>query len=128
MLKRLGWLGEKVDFAVGALFSLVIVVQATYTAGRGGGYVLFFAMGLLGMGALTWAGIRWLRPCKAFPIALFTLRFAIALGVILVFGAAPIQDFQTMYDAACQIAGGSREYLQTEYFYNWAYQTGFSAY
>ena len=128
MLKRLGWLGEKVAFAVGALFSLVIVVQATYTAGRGGGYVLFFALGLLGMGALTWAGIRWLRPCKAFPIALFTLRFAIALGVILVFGAAPIQDFQTMYDAACQIAGGSREYLNTEYFYNWAYQTGFSAY
>lgn len=128
MLKRLGWLGEKVAFAVGALFSLVIVVQATYTAGRGGGYVLFFAMGLLGMGALTWAGIRWLRPCKAFPIALFTLRFAIALGVILVFGAVPIQDFQTMYDAACQIAGGSREYLNTEYFYNWAYQTGFSAY
>lgn len=128
MLKRLGWLGEKVAFAVGALFSLVIVVQATYTAGRGGGYVLFFALGLLGMGALTWAGIRWLRPCKAFPIALFTLRFAIALGVILVFGAVPIQDFQTMYDAACQIAGGSREYLQTEYFYNWAYQTGFSAY
>lgn len=128
MLKRLGWLGEKLAFGVGALFSLVIVVQATYTAGKGGGYALFFALGLLGMGVLTWVGIRYLKPWKAFPIALFTLRFAIALGVILIFGAVPIQDFQTMYDAACQIARGSREYLQTEYFYNWAYQTGFSAY
>lgn len=128
MLKKLGWLGEKAVFAVGALFSLVIVAQAVYTAGKGGVYGLFFALGLLGMGALTWAGIRWLKPCKAFPVALFTLRFAIALGVILIFGAVPVQDFQTMYDAACQIAGGSREYLQTEYFYNWAYQTGFSAY
>ena len=33
-----------------------------------------------------------------------------------------------MYDAACQLARGSREYLQTDYFYNWAYQTGFVAY
>src|SRR5699024_5763231 len=40
----------------------------------------------------------------------------------------PVQDFKTMYDAACQLARGSREYLQTDYFYNWAYQTGFVAY
>ncbi|MGI6254116.1 MAG: glycosyltransferase family 39 protein [Acutalibacter sp.] len=128
MLKRLGWLGERLAFGVGALFSLVIAVLGAYNGLRGGGYGVFFALGLLGMGALTWAGIRFLKPWKAFPIALFTLRFAIALGVILIFGAVPVQDFQTMYDAACQIARGSREYLQTDYFYNWAYQTGFSAY
>ena len=65
-------------------------------------------------------GLRFLKPAKAYPLALCSLRFLIALGVILVFGAQPVQDFKTMYDAACQIARGSGDYLQNEYFYNWA--------
>ena len=128
MRRKVGWLGERLAFGVGALFSLVIAALGTVTGVKGGFYVAFFALGLLGMGALTWLGISRLKPWKAFPIALMTLRFVLALGVILIFGGVPIQDFQTMYDAGCQIAQGSREYLGTEYFYNWAYQTGFSAY
>ena len=72
--------------------------------------------------------MRYLKPARAFSLGLFTLRLAIALGVVFLFGAQPVQDFKTMYDAACQLARGSREYLQTDYFYNWAYQTGFVAY
>ena len=128
MWKKIGWLGEKLCFGFGVLFALIVVVQATLTACQGGAYAALFFLGLGGMGALTVAGLRFLRPFQAFPIALFSLRFLIALGVILIFGAQPVQDFQTMYEAACQIAKGSREYLQNEYFYNWAYQTGFVAY
>ena len=86
------------------------------------------AAGLLGMGGLAVLGLARLRPVRAFSLAVFVLRFAIALAVILVFGAVPVQDFQTMYDAACQMAQGGGDYLRTDYFYNWAYQTGFTAY
>ena len=128
MKGKLGWLGEKLCLGFGLLFSGVVLVQTFLTACRGGGYVLFFAAGALGMGALVLLGLRFLKPAKAYPLALCSLRFLIALGVILVFGAQPVQDFKTMYDAACQMARGSGDYLQNEYFYNWAYQTGFTAY
>jgi hypothetical protein len=126
--KKVGWLGEKLCFGFGALFTLIVIVQAAMTACKGGAYVLLTLLGLGVTGGVTIAGLRFLAPHKAFPVALFSLRFFIALGVILIFGAQPVQDFQTMYDAACQVAQGSREYLETDYFYNWAYQTGFVAY
>ena len=128
MKGKLGWLGEKLCLGFGLLFSGVVLVQTFLTACRGGGFFLFFAAGALGMGALVLLGLRFLKPAKAYPLALCSLRFLIALGVILVFGAQPVQDFKTMYDAACQMARGSGDYLQNEYFYNWAYQTGFTAY
>lgn len=128
MGEKLGWLGEKLAFGCGALFSLIVVVQGALTACRGGGWALFTLAGLGGMGALVLLGVRYLKPARAFSLGLFTLRLAIALGVVFLFGAQPVQDFKTMYDAACQLARGSREYLQTDYFYNWAYQTGFVAY
>ena len=128
MGEKLGWLGEKLAFGCGALFSWIVVVQGALTACRGGGWALFTLVGLGGMGALVLLGVRYLKPARAFSLGLFTLRLAIALGVVFLFGAQPVQDFKTMYDAACQLARGSREYLQTDYFYNWAYQTGFVAY
>ena len=128
MGEKLGWLGEKLAFGCGALFSWIVVVQGALTACRGGGWALFTLAGLGGMGALVLLGLRDLKPARAFSLGLFTLRLAIALGVVFLFGAQPVQDFKTMYDAACQLARGSREYLQTDYFYNWAYQTGFVAY
>lgn len=128
MGEKLGWLGEKLAFGCGALFSLIVVVQGALTACRGGGWALFTLAGLGGMGALVLLGLRYLKPARAFSLGLFTLRLAIALGVVFLFWAQPVQDFKTMYDAACQLARGSREYLQTDYFYNWAYQTGFVAY
>ena len=128
MWKKLGWLGEKLCFGFGALFTLIVIVQAALTACKGGAWGLLALVGLALAGAATVAGLRFLEPHRAFPAALFSLRFLIALGVILVFGAQPVQDFQTMYGAACQMAQGSREYLHNDYFYNWAYQTGFVAY
>ena len=128
MGEKLGWLGEKLAFGCGALFSWIVVVQGALTACRGGGWALFTLAGLGGMGALVLLGVRYLKPARAFSLGLFTLRLAIALGVVFLFGAQPVQDFKTMYDAACQLARGSREYLQADYFYNWAYQTGFVAY
>src|SRR5699024_6000349 len=86
---KLGWLGEKLCLGFGLLFSGVVLVQTFLTACRGGGYVLFFAVGALGMGALVLLGLRFLKPAKAYPLALCSLRFLIALGVILVFGAQP---------------------------------------
>ena len=128
MGEKIGWFGEKASFFFSALFSLMVVVQAGITVCRGGVVALMSLVGLLGAAALVWLGLCFLKPCRGFPVVLFALRFALALCVILVFGAVPVQDFQTMYDAACQMAQGSREYLQNDYFYNWAYQTGFVAY
>ena len=128
MWEKIGWLGEKLCFGFGALFSLVVVIQGAVTACKGGGWALLTLLGLLGMGGLAVLGLARLRPVRAFSLAVFVLRFAIALAVILVFGAVPMQDFQTMYDAACQMAQGGGDYLRTDYFYNWAYQTGFTAY
>ena len=111
MGEKLGWLGEKLAFGCGALFSLIVVVQGALTACRGGGWALFTLAGLGGMGALVLLGVRYLKPARAFSLGLFTLRLAIALGVVFLFGAQPVQDFKTMYDAACQLARGSREAL-----------------
>ena len=41
MGEKLGWLGEKLAFGCGALFSLIVVVQGALTACRGGGWALF---------------------------------------------------------------------------------------
>ncbi len=128
MGERIGWLGEKLCFGFGALFALIVVIQSVLTACMGGGYALLSLAGFLGMGVLLAVGLRYLEPFQGFPAVVFALRFLIALTVILVFGAQPVQDFQTMYAAACQLAQGSREYLGNEYFYNWAYQTGFVMY
>ncbi len=128
MAKKLGWFGERFCLLCAVLFSGVILLQALFTAVRGGKYVIAFLGGAAAMGALLFLGRRFLTPFRGFPVLLFALRFVLAMGVILLFGAQPVQDFQTMYNAGCQIASGSREYLSDAYFYNWAYQTGFAAY
>ena len=38
MGEKLGWLGEKLAFGCGALFSWIVVVQGALTACRGGGW------------------------------------------------------------------------------------------
>ena len=40
MGEKLGWLGEKLAFGCGALFSLIVAVQGALTACRGGGLSL----------------------------------------------------------------------------------------
>ena len=125
---KVGWLLEKLSLAFGLLFSLVILAQTVLTACRGGAWALCFLLGFFTMGGLTVWGLRALPEGRAWGLALFGLRFLIALGVALLVGGKPVQDFATMYQAACQMAQGSRQYLDNEYFYNWAYQTGFTAY
>ena len=80
MKGKLGWLGEKLCLGFGLLFSGVVLVQTFLTACRGGGFFLFFAAGALGMGAMVLLGLRFLKPAKAYPLALCSLRFLIALG------------------------------------------------
>ena len=40
MWKKLGWLGEKLCFGFGALFTLIVIVQAALTACKGGAWGL----------------------------------------------------------------------------------------
>ncbi len=126
--EKFGWFGERFCLLCAAGFAALILLQTLLTGFSGSMYVLCFLGGVALMGALLVLGRRLLTPFRAFPAVLFALRFFLALAVILVFRAQPVQDFQTMYSAACQMAGGSREYLSDAYFYNWAYQTGFVAY
>ena len=71
---------------------------------------------------------RYLRPVKGFAVILFALRFALALCFILWLDSQPVQDFNTLYTAAAQLAQGSHAYLDNLYFFNWAYQSAFMAY
>ena len=71
---------------------------------------------------------RYLRPVRRFGLMLFVLRFALALCFILWLGSQPVQDFDTIYSAACQLARGDHSYLDNVYFFNWAYQSAFVAY
>ncbi len=71
---------------------------------------------------------RYLHPVKGFALVLFALRFALALFFILWLDSQPVQDFQTLYAAAGQLAQGSHAYLDNLYFFNWAYQSAFMAY
>ena len=87
MGEKIGWFGEKASFFFSALFSLMVVVQAGITVCRGGVVALMSLVGLLGAAALVWLGLYFLKPNRGFPVVLFALRFALALCVILVFGA-----------------------------------------
>lgn len=71
---------------------------------------------------------KYLRPARGFALVLFALRFALALFFILWLDSQPVQDFQTLYAAAGQLAQGSHTYLDNLYFFNWAYQSAFMAY
>lgn len=48
--------------------------------------------------------------------------------MILWLDSQPVQDFNTMYSAATQLAAGDFSYLENLYFFNWAYQSAFVAY
>ena len=128
MAQKVGGFLEKFCLFCALLFSCLMLLQTALVGSSGGLYCLMMLLGLLAMGAVLFLLYRFLRPMHAFPALLFMLRLAIALLVILLIGAQPVQDFKTMYTAAEQMAQGSREYLKDVYFYNWAYQTGFVAY
>ena len=127
MAKKLGRLGERICLLCAAVFCAVIVLQSARAAADG--LTAVVALGALCAAAVLALAVRfWPFGDRGTILALFLLRFALAMGVILLIGAQPIQDFNTMYLAAQDMARGSRDYLGDVYFYNWAYQTGFSFY
>ncbi len=109
-------------------FCAVIAVQNVFFTASRGQWVSLLALILTA--AAAFLAVKILPDGRYVPVVLFVLRFAAAMLVIWTVKSQPVQDFQTIYTAACQMAQGSREYLALEsrYFYNWAYQTAFAAY
>lgn len=123
---RLGTLGEGVCLFCALGFCILILLQNLLRAAAPLGLVVLG--GLLCAAAVLWLGGRVVLSVRGALLGLFLLRLAIALGVIFFIGGQPIQDFQTMYQAAQELARGEHGYLDKLYFFNWAYQTGFVAY
>lgn len=109
-----------------AVFCTVILIQ-NMLALPSHNPVVILAVLLAGGGAV-WLCLRYLPPVPHFGWLLFAVRFALALCFILWLDSQPVQDFATMYEAAGQLARGSRDYLALPYFFNWAYQSAFTAY
>lgn len=128
MTRKLGRAGECICFGFALIMALLMTVRTVMTAVEEGELGLLTLAGFVLSGAFVWLAYRLSRPMKAYPLLLFCLRLSLALAVIFTVQSQPTQDFKTLYNAACQMAQGSREYLNEAYFYNWAYQTGFVAY
>ncbi|MCD8356867.1 MAG: glycosyltransferase family 39 protein [Clostridia bacterium] len=62
---------------------------------------------------------------RHFPLLLFVVSTIVHFAAVFCIRPEPIQDFATMYDAAQQAAAGDFSFQNTQYFYLWAYQTGF---
>ncbi|MBE6973591.1 MAG: glycosyltransferase family 39 protein [Ruminococcaceae bacterium] len=126
MLNRLGTLSGRFCTLCALCFCCVIFIQNLLRLSIG--QLPAVLVGLL-LGCLVlFACKKLLRPFRGFASALFLARFALALFFILWLNSQPVQDFDTMYSAALQLARGSREYLDNIYFFNWAYQSAFVAY
>ena len=126
MLKRSGALGAHLCTVCAICFCAVILLQNLLRLPVGQPVVILAGL-LAGVGAL-WLCVRFLRPSRRFPAALFLLRFCLAVFFILWLDSRPVQDFNTMYTAAQQLARGDHSYLDNIYFFNWAYQSAFVAY
>ena len=126
MLNKAGTLAGRFCTLCAACFCAVILIQNMLRL-PAGQPVLVLA-GLLAGCVVLALCLRYLRPFRGFAGLLFLVRFVLALCFILWLGPEPVQDFETMYTAAGQLAAGSREYLNNIYFFNWAYQSAFVAY
>lgn len=127
MTKKIGWLGERFCLLCAAVFSGLIVLQSLRASADK--LAVVTAAGAVCALAVLWLTAKfWPLDEKKTALAVFFLRFAAAMAVILLVGAQPVQDFNTMYTAAQELAQGGRSYLENIYFYNWAYQTGFVVY
>ena len=127
MIKKLGWMGEQFCLLCAAAFCGLITIQSLQRA-HGAGIPVAAAAGI-GVLAVLWVTAKfWKLGEIGTAVAMFLFRFSVAMLVILVIDAQPVQDFNTMYMAAQELAQGGRNYLDNIYFYNWAYQTGFVYY
>ncbi|MBE6957334.1 MAG: hypothetical protein E7450_07800 [Ruminococcaceae bacterium] len=121
MLCKTGRFAARVCTVVALLICAVILLQNKL---HGPVVPLVVAAGA----AVLWLSYRFVKPGRAVAVGLFLTRFLLALGVILWLQSQPVQDFDTMYQAALQLARGDHGYLQDTYFFNWAYQSAFVAY
>jgi len=126
MLNRLGSLSGRFCTLCALCFCCVIFIQNLLRLSAG--LLPVVLAGLLLGGFVLFMCTKFLRPFRGFAAALFLVRFALALFFILWLNSQPVQDFNTMYSAARQLAQGSRAYLDNIYFFNWAYQSAFVAY
>lgn len=126
MLNRLGTLCGRFCSLCALCFCCVIFIQNLLRLSVG--QLPAVLVGLLFGCLVLLACGKILRPLRGFAAALFLVRFAFALFFILWLNSQPVQDFDTMYSAAKQLAQGSHAYLDNIYFFNWAYQSAFVAY
>lgn len=122
-----GRFGERLCLLCAVAFCALICLQNLKVIANGM-WPIVIAGALFALAVVGLAINFWNLSDRATLIIMFALRFGIALAVILLIGAEPISDFKTMYEAAIDLAGGGRSYLDDIYFYNWAYQTGFVIY
>ncbi len=127
MTKKTGLLGERFCLLCAAVFCGLILLQSL-RASAGILAVVTAAGGVCALAVLWLTAKFWPLERKGTALAVFLLRFFAAMVVILLVDAQPIQDFNTMYTAAQELARGGRSYLENIYYYNWAYQTGFVVY
>lgn len=126
MLNKAGTIGGRFCNLCAAGFCGVILLQNLLTLPSGQPLVVL--TGFLAGCVVLFLCLRVLPPVRRFAPALFLVRFALALFFILWLDSQPVQDFQTMYAAAEQLAQGSHGYLDNIYFFNWAYQSAFVVY
>lgn len=126
MPTKAGTLAGRFCTVCAVCFCAVILIQNIFRTLTGQPGVVL--IGLLAGCVVFSLCLRYLRPFRGFAPVLFLVRFALALFFILWLDSQPVQDFATMYDAARQLAQGSRAYLDNIYFFNWAYQSAFVAY
>ena len=99
-------------------------------------FCLCFVLCFLGIAVMNGAGLGLLLIAAAvliprkvsiphfFPLLLVVATIVHVAAVFLV-TPEPVQDFATMYHAAQQAANGDFSFQHTQYFFIWAYQTGF---
>ncbi len=126
MLSRTGEFGARTCVVIAALVSAVILLQNIPGLLSVRGVVALLAAGVGGVVLWLSRGSTGLQRKTA--LGLFLVRFVLAVAFILWLDSIPVQDFNTMYQAALQLARGDHGYLQNTYFFNWAYQSAFVAY
>lgn len=126
MLKQSGMLSGRVCTVCALFFCTAILLQNLRSVLSGQPLIVLAAF-LAAVGVL-FLCVHFLQPFRGFAPALFLVRFALAVFFILWLDSQPVQDFNTMYTAAGQLAQGDHSYLDNVYFFNWAYQSAFVAY
>lgn len=121
MLEKTGRFGARACTVVALLICAVILLQNRPDS-------LVVPLAVVGAAAVLWLSYRFVKPGRTFAVGLFLARFLLCLVVVLWLKSQPVQDFNTMYQAAVQLARGDHGYLQDAYFFNWAYQSAFVAY